>query len=202
MRKELVKGDILTLKVVAFNGSPRKDGNTSILIRYILEELEKEGIETELVHIGGESIRGCTACMKCFENKDRHCVIDNDIVNRCIDKMIEADGIIFGSPVYSLDITSGMKGLIERAGFVSRANGFLFKRKIGVAVTAVRRLGGSRTLDTLLNFIVFQGMIVPGVPVLGLGTAVGDVEKDAEGIALAKEAGKNMSWILKTLAKG
>ena len=110
-------------KVVAFNGSPRKDGNTSILIGHMFEELENEGIATELVQVGKKKIRGCTACMKCFENKDGHCVFDDDIINRCIDQMVEADGIILGSPVYFLDVTAEMKGLIDRAGLVSIANG-------------------------------------------------------------------------------
>jgi multimeric flavodoxin WrbA len=102
--------------VVAFNGSPRPEGNTSILIGQVLQELEKEGITTELVQVGGKKIRGCTACMKCFENRDRRCVFDDDIVNDCIGKMAEADGIILGSPVYFTDVTAEMKALIDRAG--------------------------------------------------------------------------------------
>jgi len=89
-------------KVVASNGSPRKDGNTSILIRHILEELDNKGIETETLQLGGKKIRGCTACGKCFENRDRRCVFDDDMVNICIEKMSGADGIILGSPVYFL----------------------------------------------------------------------------------------------------
>ena len=124
-------------KVLAINGSPRKDGNTSILIREILKELENEGIDTETIQIGGKKIHGCTSCMKCFENRDRKCVIDDDLVNTCIEKMSNADGIILGSPVYFLDITSEMKALIDRAGFVSFANGLLFKNKVGNATVAV-----------------------------------------------------------------
>ena len=107
--------------------------------------------------------------MKCFENKDGHCVFDDDIVNSCIDKMVEADGIILGSPVYFLDVTAEMKGLIERAGFVSMANGGLYRRRVGMAVAAVRRSGGSRTIDTMLHFLLAGGMVVPGFPVLGVG---------------------------------
>jgi multimeric flavodoxin WrbA len=99
------------LKVVAFNGSPRKEGNTAALIKHVLTELEKEGIETETVQVGGKSIHGCTACAKCFENKDKKCVIDKDIVNECIEKMIEADGIILGSPTYFADMTPELKAL-------------------------------------------------------------------------------------------
>ncbi|MCX6686365.1 MAG: flavodoxin family protein [Methanoregula sp.] len=190
------------VKVIAFNGSPRKDGNTSILIGHIFGALENEGIETELIQVGGKNVRGCTACMECFENKDGHCILDDDIVNRCIDAMVEADGVILGSPVYFMDVTAEMKGLIERAGFVSIANGGgLYRRKVGTAVTAVRRAGGVRTLDSMLHFLLATGMIVPGFPVLGVGREIGDVNKDEEGIARARDVGKNMAWLLKIMEK-
>jgi multimeric flavodoxin WrbA len=190
------------VKVIAFNGSPRKDGNTSILIRHIFGELENEGIKTELIQVGGKNVRGCTACMECFENKDGHCILDDDIVNHCIDAMVKADGVILGSPVYFMDVTAEMKGLIDRAGFVSMANGGgLYRRKVGTAVTAVRRAGGVRTLDTMLHFLLATGMIVPGFPVLGVGREIGDVIKDEEGIARARDVGKNMAWLLKIMEK-
>jgi multimeric flavodoxin WrbA len=189
------------LKVVAFNGSPRKDGNTSILIRYAFDELENEGIDTELVQVGGERIRGCADCRKCFGNTDQRCVIDDDIVNDCIEKMIDADGIILGSPVYFLDVTSEMKALIDRAGLTARANGGLFQRKVGTAVVAVRRSGANHTIDTMLHFMLYSGMTVPGAPVIGIGMDPGDVLNDKEGIARAKEAGKNMAWMLKTIGQ-
>lgn len=123
-------------KVIAINGSPRKDGNTAILIRIMLEELENENIRTELIQLAGENIRGCTACMQCIENKDRRCVFNDDIVNDCIEKMAVADGIILDSPVYFSDVTAEMKALIDRVGFVSMANDGLFKRKGGTVVVA------------------------------------------------------------------
>jgi len=188
-------------KVVAFNGSPRKDGNTSILIGHMFEELENQGIKTELVQVGKKKVRPCTACMKCFEKKDGHCVFDDDIVNGCIDKMVEADGIILGSPVYFLDVTPEMKALIDRAGFVSMANGGLYQRRAGMAVAAVRRSGGMRTIDTMLHFLLVGGMVVPGFPVLGVGREIGDVNRDEEGIGRAREAGKNMAWLIKATEK-
>jgi len=186
--------------VVAFNGSPRKDGNTSILIRHILDELENEGIETEVVQVGGQMIRGCTDCRRCFENKNLRCAFDDDIVNGCIEKMVEADGIILGSPVYFLDVTSEMKALIDRAGVVARANDAPFRRKAAIAAVAVRRSGANHTIDTLLHFMLYSGMTVTGAPVIGIGRDIGDVRKDEEGIARAREAGKNMAWLLKTIA--
>jgi len=183
-------------KVVAFNGSPRKDGNTGILIRKMFHELEAEGISTELVQVGGKKVRGCTACSKCFENRDHKCVFDDDIVNECIAKMEEADGIILGSPVYFTDITSEMKALIDRAGFVSMANGGLFQHKAGSAVIAVRRAGAVHTMDSLLHFLLISGMVVPGLPAIGIGREKGEVEQDKEGITWAANAGKNMAWLL------
>jgi multimeric flavodoxin WrbA len=188
-------------KVLAINGSPRKDGNTSILIRHILRELESEGIETETVQIGGRKIHGCTACMKCFENRDRKCIIDDDLVNTVIGKMTEADGILLGSPVYFLDITSEMKALIDRAGFVSFANGHFFSDKVGNAAVAVRRAGASRTADSMLHFFLANDMIVPGLPCIGIGREVGDVERDEEGLSHAKRVGQNMARLLTIMAQ-
>ena len=131
------------MKVVAFNGSPRKKGNTIALIRHVLAELEKKGIETEVVQLGGEKVRGCTACYKCFEKQNRQCVIKKDIINDCIAKMIEADGIILGSPTYFANVTTEMKALIDRAGLVAKANNDMLHRKVGAAVVAVRRAGAS-----------------------------------------------------------
>jgi multimeric flavodoxin WrbA len=186
-------------RVVAFNGSPRKDGNTSILIRHILEELDNKGIETETLQLGGKKIRGCTACGKCFENRDRRCVFDDDMVNACIEKMSSADGIILGSPVYFLDVTPEMKALIDRAGFVSFANGHLFKNKVGNATVAVRRAGASRTADSMLHFLLASEMIVSGLPAIGIGRDVGDVLNDEEGIARAKLLGQTMAQLLNHL---
>ena len=183
-------------KVVAFNGSPRPEGNTRLLIGQVLQELEKEGITTELVQVGGKKIRGCTACMKCFENQNRRCIFDDDIVNDCIGKMAGADGIILGSPVYFTDVTAEMKALIDRAGFVSMANGGMFRCKVGSAAIAVRRAGAMHTLDSLLHFLLISGMVVPGLPPIGVGRNIGDVMNDEEGMAWARDTGKSMAWLL------
>lgn len=189
-------------KVVAFNGSPRDGGNTSILIGEILDELREAGIETEEIQVGrGRVKRGCTACMKCFENRDSRCVFDDDIVNSCIVKMREADGIILGSPVYFLDVTAEMKGLIDRAGLVSMANNDLYRKKVGAVVTAVRRAGGSNTLDSMLHFLLFSKMVVAGAPVLGVGRNIGDVRNDPEGMQRARETGQTLTWLLHSLEK-
>lgn len=186
------------MKVVAFNGSPRKDGNTAILITCIFRELEKEGIETELVQLSGKEIRGCIGCRKCVENKDQRCAVKNDGANECIEKMVKAEGFILGSPTYYMDITAEMKALIERAGFVSRANGGMFMNKVGAAVVAVRRAGAIHTLDTVNHFFFASQMIVPGQG-LAIGRDKGDVERDEEGMEAVKALGQRMAWLLKKL---
>jgi len=186
------------MKVVAFNGSPRKDGNTSILINHVFRELEKEGVETELVKLSGKKIHGCIACYKCFENKDQRCAVKDDIANECIEKMIKAEGIILGSPVYFADVTAEMKALMDRAGFVSMANGGMYKNKVGATVVAVRRSGAIHTLDTMNHFFLAGQMIVIGRGI-GVGRDKGEVEKDEEGMQAVKALGQRMAWLLKKL---
>ena len=186
------------MKVVAFNGSPRKDGNTTILINHVFRELEKEGVETELVQLSGKKIHGCIACYKCFENKDQRCAVKDDIANECIEKMVKAEGIILGSPVYFTDVTAEMKALMDRAGFVSMANGGMYKNKVGATVVAVRRSGAIHTLDTMNHFFLAGQMIVIGRGV-GVGRDKGDVEKDEEGLLAAKALGQRTAWLLKKL---
>ena len=189
------------MKVLAINGSARKDGNTAIMIRRALEELEKEGIDTELIQLAGKTIHGCKACKKCFKNKDNRCVFDKDDFNDCLEKMIEADGIILGSPTYFTDVTAEMKGLIDRAGFVSFANGRFFRRKTGAAVVAVRRAGSIHVFDTINHFFFISEMMVPGSRYwnMGIGMEKGDVEKDKEGLETMEVLGVNMAWMMKKL---
>jgi multimeric flavodoxin WrbA len=190
------------MKVVAFNGSPRKEGNTSSLLKHVLAELEKKGIETEVVQLGGKSIHGCTACGKCSENKDKRCVIDKDMVNECIEKMLEADGIILASPTYFADLTPELKALIDRAGFVAKANNEMFRYKVGAAIVAVRRAGAVHVFDSINHFFTISQMIIPGASYwnMGVGLAEGDVEKDDEGIRTMQVLGQNMAWLLKKLS--
>lgn len=189
------------MKVVAFNGSARRDGNTAILIRKVFAGLEAEGIETELVQLAGEHIRGCAACYACVKNKNRRCVIDDDVVNTCIKKMVEADGIILGSPTYFTDVTSEMKALIDRAGLVSRANGDMLRRKVGAAVVAVRRCGAIHAFDTINHFFLIGQMVIPGSCYwnVGIGREIGEVERDEEGMQTMALLGGNMAWVLKKL---
>ena len=188
------------MKVVAFNGSPRPQGNTFQAISVVLKELQDEGIETELIQLGGTDIRGCRACYKCFERKDRKC-IQNDALNSHVQKMIEADGIIIGSPTYFANVSTEVKALIDRAGLVSRANDNLFQRKAGAAVVAVRRAGGTDVYSAINYFFGLAHMIIPGSSYwnLGFGRNPGEIMADEEGITTFRHLGKNMAWLLKKI---
>jgi multimeric flavodoxin WrbA len=189
------------MKVIAFNGSGRKDGNTVILLNAVLAEISKEGIETELIQLAGKAPQGCIACYKCFDQKDKKCAVTKDRLNEYLAKMIEADGILLGSPVYFADATAGIKALIERCGMVSTANGGLFKRKVGAAVAAVRRAGAIHTFDTLNHLFQHQQMIIVGSSYwnVGMGRDPGQVKDDAEGLKTMQTLGQNMAWLLKKI---
>jgi multimeric flavodoxin WrbA len=189
------------MKVVAFNGSARKDGNTAIMVKTLFAELEKEGIDTELVQLSGKKVRGCIACYKCFENQNQRCSVDNDDINDCIGKMVEADGIILASPTYFADLTSEIKALIDRAGMVSIANNAMMARKVGAAVAVARRGGSIHTFDSLNHFFFISQMIVPGSSYwnMGFGRNIGEVEQDEEGLRTMTVLGQNMAWLLKKL---
>ncbi|NPA94127.1 MAG: flavodoxin family protein [Thermodesulfobacteria bacterium] len=188
------------MKVIAFNGSARKDGNTSILLRTVLERLEGASIETELVWLGNKPLGGCVACYKCLKNKDGRCAQD-DIINEYLQKMLGAHGIILGSPTYFADVSANMKALIERCGMVSRVNGDLLKRKVGAAVVAVRRAGAYHVFSSLNSFFLIGQMIVVGSSYWNLarGKDPGEVKEDAEGMKTMTDLGDNMAWLLKKL---
>ena len=190
------------MKVTAFNGSPRPEGNTFRLIRRVFAELEKEGIETEIVQVGGLPVRGCIACYRCFANKDGRCAVDEDRVNEWIERMRSSDGILLGSPTYFTDVTSEMKALIDRAGLVSRANGHFLRRKVGAGVVAVRRAGAIHVFDTLNHFFLISQMVVPGSSYwnIGIGRNPGEVDDDPEGVQTMETLGQNMAWLLRSLA--
>ncbi len=190
------------MKVVAINGSPRKGGNTEILLREVLGELEDAGVQTEYVQIGGNMVRGCTSCRWCFENAaEKRCVFEDDFVNDCIAKMMAADGILLGSPTYFADITPELKALIDRAGLVAIANDRCLRRKVGAAVVAVRRGGEIHPFDSINHFFLIQEMIVPGSIYwnLGIGRDIGEVRQDEEGMRTMKSLGRNMAWLLQKL---
>lgn len=186
------------MKILAINGSPRKNGNTALLINEMFRLFEAEGIETEMIQLGNKPVHGCTACAKCKDEKDGKCHIKNDHLNLCIEKMIEADGIIIGSPVYFADVTTEIKALIDVAGYATRAGGHLLKRKVGASVIAVRRGGALHAFETINNFFLINQMIVPGSSYwnFAVGRDPGDVLNDSEGMQTIHTLAENMMWLL------
>lgn len=187
------------MKVIGINGSARKDGNTALIIRTVFEALEAEGIETELVQLHGRRIDGCRGCFACRGKGE--CVFGKDDFNACFAGMVEADGLVLGSPVYSADVTSGMKALLERAGVVAAVNPGLLRHKVGASVAAVRRGGGLTAVDTMNHFLLNKEVVVVGSTYWNMvyGRDVGDVLNDAEGIANMRNLGQNMAYVLKKL---
>lgn len=193
------------MKVVAFNGSPKRDGNTYHTLKIVCDELEKENIDVEIVHVGNKVIRGCLACNGCVRNKNEKCVI-NDEVNEWVQKMKNADGIILGSPVHYSAIGATMKAFLDRAFYVTSANDFMLRHKVGASVVAVRRSGGLPAFEQLNNYINYSEMLMPTSNYWNViyGAAPGEVSKDEEGKQIMRILGKNMAWLLKMieLSKG
>ena len=190
------------MRVVAFNGSSRKDGNTAILLRRVLAELEAEGIETELIQLYNKRFLGCTACLKCAETRDDRCSgLPDDGLNACIEQMVAADGILIGSPTYYANCTATTQALLERAGYATRQSGNPLARKVGAAVVAVRRGGAIHAFDSINHWFQINEMIVIGSSYwnIAIGREIGDVEHDAEGLATMTDLGRTMAWALKKL---
>ncbi len=190
------------MRVVAFNGSSRKDGNTAILLRRVLAELEAEGIETELVQLHNKRFRGCTACLKCAETQDYRCSgLEDDGLNECVQKMLAADGILIGSPTYYANCTATTQALMERAGYATRKSGNPLARKVGAAVVVARRGGAIHAFDSINHWFQINEMIVVGSSYwnLAVGCDIGDVERDEEGLRTMATLGRTMAWALKKL---
>lgn len=189
------------MNVLAINCSPRKNGNTKDMLLKALEPLKEDGWETEFYQLGGKKIRGCMACMKCWENQDRKCVVDNDKFNEVFEKIINADAIIIGSPTYFSDVSAEAKALIDRAGFVGLANGGLLAGKIGAAAVAVRRGGATHVFDTINHLYQISRMILPGSTYwnMGYGLGEGEVKGDTEGMANMENLGRMISWLGKAV---
>lgn len=192
------------MKVVAFNGSPKKEGNTYHAIKIVTDELEKEGIEVEIIHVGNKSIRGCIACNQCAKNRNEKCFHAEDEVNEWIQKMKEADGIILGTPVHYSSMGATMKSFLDRAFYVAGVNNGLFRHKVGVSVVAVRRSGGVTTFDQLNNYLNYSEMLIPTSNYWNVihGTRPGEVLQDEEGVQIMRVLGKNMAWLLRLVENG
>jgi len=187
------------MKVIAINGSPKKEGNTYHALKMVGDELLAIGIEFEILHVGHKMIHGCTACGKCAENKDEKCSLGTDGLNQWIQIIKAADGIIIGSPVHYSGIGGTMKCFLDRLFYVSGANGNMLRHKVAAAVVAVRRTGGSSTLDGLYHYLTYAEMIVATANYWNVihGRSAGEVSQDGEGVQVMRVLGKNMAWLLK-----
>ncbi len=189
------------MKVIAFNGSPRMLGNTHTALEFVLDELNKEGIETENIMMGIEAIDPCNVCQTCTQNVDGRCLIETDSINEWFEKAKEADGIIIGSPVYFGGMTAQTKAFVDRMGKMAKANGDAFKRKLGAAVTVHRRAGALNAFNEINLFFLIGQMIVVGSNYwnVAVGMERGDVSEDQEAERTMRTLGQNMAWVLKKL---
>ena len=192
------------MNVVAFNGSPKEQGNTAAALKLVAAELEGAGITVNFVHLGKELISGCIACGACIKNRNERCIIESDKVNDYIQMMKNADGILIGSPVHFASIGGTMKSFLDRAFYVSGVNNSLFRHKVGAAVVAVRRSGGVTTFDSLNHYINYAEMVMPGANYWNVihGTRPGDTVKDEEGEQILRTLGRNMLWLLQLIEAG
>ncbi len=192
------------MKVTAFNGSPNREGNTFHALKMVAAELEREGIETEIVQVGNKAIRGCTACGMCAKNKNEQCVLPGDEVNDWIQKMKSADGIILGSPVHYAAMGGTMKSFLDRAFYVAGMNNGLLRHKVGASVVAVRRSGGLPTFEQLNNYLLYSEMLLPTSNYWNVihGTRPGEALQDTEGTQIMRVLGQNMAWLMKLVENG
>jgi multimeric flavodoxin WrbA len=190
--------------VIAFNGSPHGEGNTSRLLRYVLDECERAGIETGLVQVGGERVNPCTVCGRCIERHDGQCAQSDDLVNESIARMIDADAIVIGTPTYFAGVTPEIKAFMDRAFFVAKMNGDLFRRKLGAGVAVDRRSGAVCAVDTINHYFTISGMFSAGSSYWNnaKGFMPGDVESDEEGLATMRHLGENIAWFVRTTERG
>jgi multimeric flavodoxin WrbA len=187
------------MNVIALNGSPKHKGNTYHALRMVGDELEAAGIEFEILQIGHLNIRGCMACLKCYVNRDGKCGMSGDDFNKQLPKITGADGLVLGSPVHYSGIAGTMKSYLDRLFYMSGANGNFFRHKVGAAVVAVRRSGGSAALDGLNHYLNYAEMIIATSNYWNIihGTSPGEAAKDAEGVQIMRVLGRNMAWIMK-----
>lgn len=195
------------MKVIAFNGSPRKDGNTAIMLNETLAAISRHDIETELVHINPKDLAPCTGCNYCRNSGEGRC-IQNDSLNAWLEKIFAADGLLLGSPTYFFGMHPSLKCLIDRVGYIVRGKitkgerGYLF-RKIGGALAVDASSGAPLVVQAIQSFFMITEMIVPGGVYwpIGKGSKPGDVLEDNAGMRNARNLGENMAWLIKTMHK-
>eukprot|EP01105_Mastigella_eilhardi_P007351 TRINITY_DN18826_c0_g1_i1.p1 TRINITY_DN18826_c0_g1~~TRINITY_DN18826_c0_g1_i1.p1 ORF type:complete len:211 (-),score=65.25 TRINITY_DN18826_c0_g1_i1:72-704(-) len=192
------------MKVVIFNGSAHPKGNSAIMCEWVTEELSKEGIEVEMITIGGKVALSCSGCGACTGKNACVKPQDGGWINAAFQKMLEADGILLASPTHFSDVSVEMKSLIDRCGMMNLNNGHPLRHKIGAAVTSVRRGGAVCTFDTMNHWFFINEMIVVGSTYwnMGVGLKQGEVRADKEAEINMRNLGQNMAYVLKSLAAG
>ena len=186
------------MKVLIINGSPRKEGNTAVALDEVRKTLEAEGIETETVHVGHKDIHGCIACGKCKETGK--CVF-SDIVNEVAPKFAEADGLVIGSPVYYASPAGTMLSFLDRLFY---STPFDKTMKVGAAVAVCRRGGADTTFDVLNKYFTICGMPVASSQYWNSvhGRLPGEAAQDVEGLQTMRTLGRNMAFLVKSIALG
>ena len=189
------------MKVLAINGSARREGNTADMLNIALGEIEKEGCQTEHIQLAGHTINPCKACFACAGKGN--CVFGNDVFQELYRKMTEADAIILGSPTYSADVSSTLKAVIERASVVSDTNPGMFRHKVGGAVAVARRAGAMNVVEAINRFFLNKEMYVAGSTYwnIAYGRLPGEAMKDEEGVTYMKNLGQNIAWLLNRIAR-
>lgn len=185
----------MNMKVILFNGSPNIHGCTYTALHEIEETLQKNGIETEIFQVGSKSVRGCIGCGKCRESGK--CIFD-DIVNEAIDKIKDADGVIFGSPVYYASANGTMISFLDRLFYAASQH---FAYKPGAVVVSARRAGTTATYDELNKYLGISNMLIVPAPYWNMvhGNTADEVKQDKEGLYIMRQIGENMTWMLKML---
>lgn len=183
------------VRLLGIVGSPRKGGNTELLVNEVLKAAQQEGAETELIYLEDFSLAPCHGCRTCFETKN--CVI-NDDVEKIFGKIVDADGVIIGSPVYFYNVNAQTKTFIDRVGYLHMARGRkAFKNKVGGAVAVAGSSGTVNALSSILQFLAASGMIIATPLVRAIAPGKGDVLKDTRGMESARELGKSITQIAK-----
>ncbi|MGD9127702.1 MAG: flavodoxin family protein [Planctomycetia bacterium] len=187
------------MKVLGISGSPRKGGNTDTLINLALDTMAAEGFETEFLSVP-PTIKPCIACCKCRQMDEVKCAVPDPAFDGMIEKFVEADGILLGSPVYFGSATPQIMALLDRVGYVTRPRN-LMRRKVGASIVVARRAGHNFTFAQLNYFFLLNEMIVPGSTYWNMGTAAapGEVNEDAEAVTTIKNLATNMAWVMKKI---
>jgi len=189
------------MKVLLINGSPKKNGCTYTALEEVAAEIKKQGIETEIFHIGNDPIRGCTGCGYCGKTGNHQCVFTNDVVNEAILKAKECDGFIFGTPVHYAAASGGITSFLDRMFYAASGS---FALKPGAAVASCRRGGSSTALDQLNKYFTIANMPVVSSQYWNMvhGNTPDEVKQDLEGMQTLRVLGRNMAWLLKSIEAG